>query len=103
MPVSNWTFADKGSKQVEIAGLDDKHQLTLLLSCTMKGKLLPTQVIYAGKTPACLLKVDYLSDWFLTYTINHWSNKQKHIDTVCQCHTHQSKAEQESLFLPGNI
>ena len=42
----------------------------------MKGKLLPTQVIYAGKTPACLPKADYPSDWFLTYTENHWSNEQ---------------------------
>ena len=76
VPVSNWTFADKGSKRVEIAGLDDKRQLIVLLSCTMKGKLLPTQVIYAGKTPACLPKADYPSDWFLTYTENHWSNEQ---------------------------
>ena len=76
VPVSNWTFADKGSKQVEIAGLDDKRQLTVLLSCTMKGKLLPTQVIFAGKTPACLPKVDYANDWSLIYTENHWSNEQ---------------------------
>ena len=76
VPVSNWTFADKGSKRVEIAGLDDKRQLTVLLSCTMKGKLLPTQVIYAGKTPACLPKVDYPSDWYLTYIENHWCNEQ---------------------------
>ena len=75
VPASNWTFADKGSKRVEIAGLDDKRQLTVLLSCTMKGKLLPTQIIYAGKTPACLPKADYPSDWFLTYTENHWSNE----------------------------
>ena len=68
VPVSNWRFADKGSKRVEIAGLDNKRQLTVLLSCTMKGKLLTTQVIYAGKTPACLPKADYPSDWFLTYT-----------------------------------
>ena len=39
VPISNYTFADKGSKRV---GLDDKCQLTVLLSCTMKGKLLPT-------------------------------------------------------------
>ena len=71
VPVSNWTFADKGSKRVEIAGLDDKRQLTVLLSCTMKGKLLPTQVIYAGKTPACLPKADYPSDWFLTTSVTH--------------------------------
>ena len=42
----------------------------------MSGKLLPTQVIYAGKTPACLPKGTYPKDWYLTYTENHWSNEQ---------------------------
>ena len=42
----------------------------------MEGTLLPTQVIYAGKTPACLPKVDYPKEWYLTYTENHWSNEQ---------------------------
>ena len=54
VPMSNWTFADKGSKWVEIAGLDDKHQMTVLLSCTMKGKLLPIQVIYICWQNTCL-------------------------------------------------
>lgn len=76
VPVSDWTFAEKGSKRVEIAGLDDKRQITVLLTCTLSGKLLPTQVIYAGKTPACLPKVTYPKDWYLTYTENHWSNEQ---------------------------
>ena len=53
---SDWTFEEKGTKRIEIAGLDDKRQITVLLSCSMKGKLLPTQVIYGGKTPACLAK-----------------------------------------------
>ena len=29
VPVSNWTFEKKGSKRVEIAGLDDKCQNTV--------------------------------------------------------------------------
>ena len=73
VPLSNWTFVGKG--RVEAAGLDNKHQLTVLLSCTMKGKLLPTQVIYAEKTPTCLLRVDYPGDWYLTYTENYWCNE----------------------------
>jgi len=28
--VSNWTFETKGAKRVEIAGLDDKWQITVL-------------------------------------------------------------------------
>ena len=62
VPVSDWTFAERGSKQVEIAGLDDKCQITVLLTCTMNGKLLHTEFIYASKTPACLPKVNYQKD-----------------------------------------
>ena len=76
VPVSDWIFAEKGFKRVEIVGLDDKRQITVLLTCTMSGKLLSTQVIYASKTPACLPKVAYPKDWYLTYTENHWSNEQ---------------------------
>jgi len=73
VPVADWIFAEKGSKQVEIAGLDDKHQITVLLTC---GKLLPTQVMYAGKALACLPKVTCPKGCYLTYTENHWSNEQ---------------------------
>ena len=76
IPVSDWTFEEKGTKRIEIAGLDDKRQITVLLSCTVKGKLLPTQVIYGGKTPACLPKVASPKDWYLCYTENHWLNEE---------------------------
>ena len=75
VPVSDWTFEEKGTKRIEIVGLDDKRQITILLSCSMTGKLLPTQVIYGGKTPACLPKIASPKDWYLCYTENHWSNE----------------------------
>ena len=71
--VSNWTFEEKRAKRVEIADLDEKQQITVLLSCTMDGKLLPARVIYTGKTPACLPKGHYHAGWYLTYSKNHWS------------------------------
>ena len=49
----------------------------------MDGKLLPTQVIYADKTPACLPKGDNPTDWHLTYSENHWSNEHTMIITSC--------------------
>ena len=36
----------RGSEQVTISGLDDKRQVTLLLSVTKSGVLLPPQIIY---------------------------------------------------------
>ena len=74
-PISNWTLERKGVKHVEIAG-EDKRQLTAVLTCTMSGKLLPTQVIYGGITPACLPKVSPPAHWNLTFTKNHWSNEE---------------------------
>ena len=32
-------------------------------------------MVYAGKAPACLSKVQYPADWYLTYSENHWSNE----------------------------
>jgi len=76
VPMSNWTMEHKGAKRVEIAGSDDKRQLTALFSYTLSRKFLPPQVIYAGKSPACLPKVTILNGWNLTFTPNHWSNEQ---------------------------
>ena len=50
VPTPNWTFEEKGIKRIEIVGLDDKRAIIILLSHSMNGKLLLTQVIYAGKT-----------------------------------------------------
>ena len=60
---------------MEISGVDDKRQITALLAGTLSGHFLPAQLIYAGKTPACLPKVQFLSDWHVTFTPNHWSNE----------------------------
>ena len=37
VPVSNWTMEVKGAKRVEVVGVDDKRQITILLSCTLSG------------------------------------------------------------------
>ena len=34
------------------------------------------QVVYAGKTPACLPKVEFPPDWHVTFTPNHWCNEE---------------------------
>ena len=83
VPVSNWTMEVKGAKRVEVAGVDDKRQIMVLLSCTLNGKLLPVQVVYKGKTPACLSKVPLPSGWHITFNPNHWSN----YDGISQLHS----------------
>lgn len=46
----NKTYAKKGSKQVPILGKNDKRHITLMVTSSMDGKLLPFQAIFEGKT-----------------------------------------------------
>ena len=39
----------------------------------MDGNFLPPQLIYAGKTPKCLPKVDFPEDWDIIFMENHTS------------------------------
>jgi len=40
VPSSDWTLEQEGVERVEIAGLNDKHQVTAMLAGTLSGKLL---------------------------------------------------------------
>ena len=61
-------------KKVEIVGADDKCQITAVVCVTKSFHYLPPQIIYAGKTPRCLPKPKFPTDWHITYAENHWSN-----------------------------
>ena len=37
---------------------------------------LPPQLMYEGKTVACLPKTNLPSDWHVTFTPFHWANEQ---------------------------
>ena len=43
----------------------------------MAGDLLPLQLIYQGKTSACLPRIDFPADWHVICTPNHWANEEK--------------------------
>jgi hypothetical protein len=48
IPGGDWMMDAKGSKQVKITGLNDKRQITALLTISKSGELLPPQIIYKG-------------------------------------------------------
>ena len=50
VPVSAWTMDKMGSKRVEIAGVNDKHQITAVFCGSAAGDFLPLQLVYKGKT-----------------------------------------------------
>jgi len=64
---------EKGKKRVEISGMNDKWQITMVLAVTKNVHYLSPQVIYAGKTSKCLPKVQFPTGWHITCTENHWA------------------------------
>ena len=67
----------KGSKRVELAGLNDKCQKIAVFCATPADEFLPVQLIYQGKTTASLSRFAFPDDWDITFTPNHWSNEDK--------------------------
>ena len=59
VPVSSYTMEREGSKRVEIAGIDNKRQITAVFVGTMSGIFLPIQLIYQGKTHKCLPSIEF--------------------------------------------
>lgn len=57
-------------------GIDDKREMTALLTVAMSGVLLAPQLIYAGKTNRCHAQYDFPDSWCITHTTNHWSNEE---------------------------
>ena len=53
VPVLSWTMERKGSKRVEIKGIEDKRQITGIFCGMLLGEFLPIQLIYGGKTDRC--------------------------------------------------
>ena len=65
------------ARHVEIAGLNDKHQMTVVLPGTASEEFLPPQLIYPGLTSKSLPRnVKFPSDWNLTTTSTIWSNEE---------------------------
>jgi len=77
VPGSAWTMDQNGQQHVELLALDNKWQITTVVCGSLTGNLLPFQLIYQGKTSACLPKVTLPKDWHVTCTENHWANEQK--------------------------
>ena len=84
VPVSTWTMADEGSKQVEIVGAD-KRQITAVFAITPLGDFLAPQLIYQGTTTKCLPSVRFPHGFDITCTENHWSNEctmERYLDKI---------------------
>ena len=81
VPVSQWTLAEQGCAQVPVIGKGDKREITVLLTISAAGVLLPPQVIYPGKMTGCHARITFSQGWHITHSENHWSTEE----TMLQC------------------
>jgi hypothetical protein len=79
---STSTFAERGSKQVDVVGKDEKRAWTALVAASAGGKVLPLQIIMKGKTarslpPSSAPRMDEARERGITFVLNpktYWSN-----------------------------
>jgi len=86
--------------QITIAGLDNKHKMTVLLTATKSGGLLPLQLVYVGKTECCLPKgIKFLASWDVAFTKFQWSTRDSMMCCRKQVLIPYVKSIWESLLL----
>ncbi len=74
------TWESKGTKHVQVLGLEDEKKVMLVVWSSTIGNLLPPQIMFIGFTPRTLPpnnndKTSCINDgWDLTFSENHWSS-----------------------------
>ena len=87
---------------MEIVGMGDKRQITAVFCGAASGEFLPPQIIYQGKTPACLPRYKFPSNWHVTCTPNHWSNEEKMREYIERIIIPYVKSKCNDLQLPSD-
>ena len=59
IPSRSWTMKKRGSRRVELKGIDDKRQITAVLCGSLTGVFLPPQIIYKGRLPGVTLSLPF--------------------------------------------
>lgn len=82
VPSSSWTMDKRGTRRVEMVGVNDKRQITAVFCGNLLGDFLPVQVIYKGKTPRCHPSYSFPSGWNITHSPKHWSTEQTMLEYI---------------------
>jgi hypothetical protein len=89
-----YTYHSKKEKQVPVAGLEEKRQITAVVASTLSGELLPMQLIFKGQDRnknqrKAVPKLDSETSrfvkkegWRMAQTPNHWSNFDSMLDYI---------------------
>jgi hypothetical protein len=92
MSASEFTYEMVGSADVAVVGADDRRQITACVAASLRGDLLPLQLIFQGKSARRLPPSNAASIAArvnITHSENHWSTQttmQGWIDRVLLPH-----------------
>ncbi len=84
VPAAAWTMEQRGSKRIEIEGVNDKRQITAVFCGSLIGEFLPIQIIYKGKTKRCHPRYQFPIDWNVTHSPKHWSTEETMIEYITE-------------------
>ena len=82
MATDKVTMAEKGSRHVSRKGTDDKRAITATLAETLKGDILPFQLIYKGKTSRSIQSANFTPGFLLSANKSHWSNEKETLNLL---------------------
>ena len=82
VPATGLTMDEQGATRVELAGLNDKRQITAVFCGNILCAFLPIQIIYQGKTNICHLHFEFPSQWDVTYSPKYWSTEETMLQYV---------------------
>ncbi len=84
VPAAAWTMEQRGSKRIEIEGVNDKRQITAVFCGSLIGEFLPIQIIYKGKTKRCHPRYQFPIDLNVTHSPKHWSTEETMIEYITE-------------------
>jgi hypothetical protein len=73
------TWETKGAKHIQVLGIEDKKQITTIVSSSTNGTLLPLQIVFQGTTNHSLPPMNkgrrtcYSFGFHSTFSSNNWS------------------------------
>jgi len=78
--IKECTWENKGTKHIKVLKIEDKKQMTLIISSSINGLLSPLQLVFINTTQIKSLPFNnqrknncIKSEWDFTFTKNHWS------------------------------
>ena len=94
-------MAPTNLRRVGLAGSGDKRAITLTLSVTLDGKILPFQIIYGGKTNQSLPRVTFPKGFSTSAKEKHHSNTEevaKHLKEITVPYINEERLQNPNQF-----